>query len=191
VIRKGELPMPDWFTPAVIILALVALALFVAFWNSRKTKYVLAAAAALGLIVVVWLIAHFLPTDRKAIEAVIDDMAAGVRNRNADQIFRHFAKDFRFRSSDKKDFESRADPIIRSGRVSEVLILGYDKVEISRSAKKADLIFRVKPLGLGNDQVFYNCEATFVLEADDQWRMLKFELFMPIGDRQPVPIPGL
>ena len=122
--------MPDWFTPAVIILGLLALALFVAYWSTRKRKYAVAVVAALALIAVAWLIAHFLPTDRKAIESAIDDMAAGVRIRNPEQVFGHFAKDFRYRSLDKKAFESQAESLIRRGIVSDVLILGYDKVEI-------------------------------------------------------------
>jgi hypothetical protein len=183
--------MPDWFTPLIIILALVALALFVAYWNSRKTKYLIFAGALLGIIVIVWLIAGLIPTDRKAIEAVIEDMRAGVRNRNPDQVFRHFAKDFKFRSTNKKDFESQAERIVRGGTVTDINILGYDKVETSRSEKKAEVIFRFQPLGLGDNRAFYQCEATFVLEDDGQWRMQKFEVYFPIGDHQPVPIPGL
>jgi len=188
---ESESPMPDWFTPLIVILALLALALFVAYWNSRKTKYAAGVVALLGLIVVAWLIAQFLPTDRKAIEAVIDDMAAGVRSRNSDQVFPHLAKDFRFRSMNKKEFESRAESVIRSGPVRDIVILDYDKVEISRSAKRADLIFRFKPLGVGEERMYYQCEAVFVLEDDGRWRMQTFEVYLPIGDRQQVPIPGL
>src|SRR6516162_8981138 len=120
--------MPDWFTPAVIILGLLALALFVAYWSTRKRKYAVAVVAALALIAVAWLIAHFLPTDRKAIESAIDDMAAGVRIRNPEQVFGHFAKNFRFRSFDNKAFRDWAAGHIRAGTVDDILILGYDKV---------------------------------------------------------------
>jgi hypothetical protein len=192
VISKGDSPMPDWYTPLIVILALLALALFVAYWNSRKTKYLAGVVALMVLIAGAWLIAHFLPTDRKAIEAVIDDMAAGVRTKNSDQVFRHFAKDFRFRSMNKKEFESRAEPVIRSGPVRDILILDYDKVEISRSAKKADLVFRFRPDISGEDrQMPYQCEAVFVLEDDGQWRMQTFEVYFLIGNRQQVPIPGI
>lgn len=183
--------MPDWFTPLVVILALLALALLVAYWTSRKRKYAVAVGALLGLIALAWLIAYFLPTDRKAIEAAINDMAAGVRSRNADQIFAHFAKDFRFRTMNKKDFQQRAEPLIRGAIVSDILIIGYDKVDISRGSKKAELEFRVKPIGGVSEGLFYVCRARFVLEDDGQWRMQTFDLYPPVGDPRPIEIPGL
>lgn len=185
--------MPDWFTPVVLILALLALALFVAYWTSRKRKYAVGAVALIALIALAWVIAHFLPTDRKAIEKAIDDMAAGVRSRDSDAIFSHFAKDFRFRTLDKKAFQQRADTLIRGGVVSDILILGYDKVAIDRSAKKADLEFRVKPLGSATGEtLYYLCRARFVLEDDGQWRMQKFELYNPfVESDRAISIPGI
>jgi hypothetical protein len=185
--------MPDWFTPTVVILGLLALALFVAFWTTRNRKYAAGVLALLGLIAVAWLIAHFLPTDRKAIESAIDDMAAGVRNRNPDQVFTHFAKNFRFRSFDNKAFRDWAAGHIRAGTVDDILILGYDKVEISRAAKKADLEFRVKPIGpITGDTFYYLCRAKFVLEDDGKWRMQTFELYNPFMEsNRAIDIPGL
>lgn len=184
--------MPDWFTPLVVILALVALALFVAFWSTRNRKFAAGVVAVLALIVVAYLIAHFLPTDRKAIERAIDDMAAGVRSRNPNQVFAHFAKDFRYRTMDKDQFQDVASREIRRGTVSDVLIVGYDKVEISRAEKKANLEFRVKPLGgVSDNTMFYVCRARFVLEEDGKWRMQTFELYYPIGENRAVDIPGV
>jgi hypothetical protein len=185
--------MPDWFTPTVVILALLALALLVAFWTTRSRKYAAAVLALLGLIAVAWLIAHFLPTDRKAIERAIDDMAAGVRNRNPDQVFAPVAKDFRFRSLNNQAFRDWAASHIRGGTVDDILILGYDKVEISRAAKKADLEFRVKPTGsVTGNTLYYLCRAKFVLEDDGKWRMQTFELYNPfVESNRAIDIPGL
>src|SRR5437764_3699607 len=105
--------MPDWFTPAVVILGLVALGLFVAYWQTRKRQYAFGLLAAVGFIILAWLIAHFLPTDRKAIESAIDDMAAGVKNRNTDQVFAHIAKNFRFHSHNRDSFRQLVEPHIR------------------------------------------------------------------------------
>jgi hypothetical protein len=184
--------MPDWFTPLVIILALAALALFVAFWTTRRRKYVAGVGVALALIVVAYLIARFVPTERKAIESAIEDMAAGVRNRNPNQVFSHFAKDFRYRSMDKKQFEDAAGREIRRGIVSDIMILDYDKVEISKAAKRADLEFRVKPIGgVSDNTMFYVCRARFVLEEDGKWRMQTFDLYYPLGENRAVDIPGV
>jgi hypothetical protein len=185
--------MPDWFTPTVVILALLALALLVAFWTSRQRKYAVGVIALLGLIAVAWLIAQFLPTDRKAIESAIDQMAAGVKNGNPDQVFQHFAKDFRYRSLNKEAFQQQADPRIRSGVVDEVRILSYDKVNIRRPEKKADIEFHVKPFGPGiGDTLYYLCRARFVLEDDGQWRMQTFELYNPFMEsNRAIDIPGL
>src|SRR5262249_10071792 len=177
--------MPDWLTPVVIVLSLVALALFVAFWTSRQRKYLAGVVAALALVVVAYVIAHLLPTDRKAIESAIDDMACGVRNRNPDQIFAHFAKDFRFRSLTREKFRERAEPFVRGGAVEEVRILGFDKFEFSRAEKKADLEFRVKPFSsLTGDTLYYVCRARFVLGGDGKWRLQSFDLYNPFMDSQ-------
>jgi hypothetical protein len=119
-------------------------------------------------------------------------MAAGVRNRNPNQVFAHFAKDFRYRSLDNSSFQDAASREILRGIVSDVLIVGYDKVEISRSGKKADIEFRVKPIGgVSDNTIFYICRAQFVLEDDDKWRMQTFELYYPLGENRAVDIPGV
>jgi hypothetical protein len=185
--------MPDWFTPLVIILALAALALFVAFWTTRRHKYVAGVGVALALIVVAYLIARFVPTDRKAIESAIEDMAAGVKNRNPNQIFAHLAKDFRYRSLDKDAFQRRAESHVRGGTVDEVRILSYEKFDIRRAEKKADVEFQIKPFGSATgDTLYYLCRARFVLEEDGKWRMQTFDLYNPfVESNRAIDIPGV
>jgi len=185
--------MPDWFTPVVVILALIELALLVAFWTMRNRKYAAAMLAVGAAFVAVWLIARFLPTDRKAIESAIDDMAAGVKNRNPNQIFAHLAKDFRFRSLDKDAFQRLAESHVRGGTVDEVRILSYEKFDIRKGEKKADVEFQVKPFGRATGEtLYYLCRARFVLEADDKWRMQTFELYNPfVESNRAIDIPGV
>src|SRR5205085_8665606 len=102
--------MPDWFTPAVVILGLVALGLLVAYWQTRKRQYAIGLFVAVDLIALAWLIAYFLPTDRKAIESAINEMATGVKNRNTDQVFTHIAKNFRYRTHNRDSFRQLVEP---------------------------------------------------------------------------------
>jgi hypothetical protein len=185
--------MPDWLTPAIVILALLALALFVAFWNSRKTKYALGAGAALGLIVLVWLIAHWLPTDKKAIQAVLNDIAAGIRARNSDRVFANIATDFRYRTFNKSSLRAAAGPRIRTGAVEDLEIRNLEMTSLSRKDKKADVEFNVRPIGVtASGREFFLCRAVFVLEDDGVWRMRTFELYNPfVEQNRAIDIPGV
>src|SRR5262249_46702285 len=153
----GDSPMPDWFTPVVIILSLIALAMFVAFWTSRKTKFAGAAVLMLVLIVVVWLIARALPTDKRAIEAALNDIAAGIKVRGTDQVFANLAADFKYRTFNKSSFRQTADPHIRTGAVEELIIRNFEVTSLSRKDKKAEVEFNVHPIGVTTRGEFFLC----------------------------------
>src|SRR5437879_674006 len=129
--------MPGWFTPLVVILALVALALFVAFWTTRQRKYAIGAAGALVLIALVWLIASIIPTDRRAIEVSLNEIIVGIRARNTDRVFANLSTDFRYRTYDKASFRQRVDPHIKAGDAADIEMWGFEPDDISRAGKKA------------------------------------------------------
>jgi hypothetical protein len=180
VISKGDSLMPDWFTPVVITFSLIALAMFVAFWTSRKAKFAGAAVLMLALIVVVWLIARALPTDKRAIEAALNDIAAGIKVRSTDQVFANLAAEFKYRTFNKSSFRQTADPHIRRGDVEELIIRNFEVTSLSRKDKKAEVEFDVHPVGsFTNRGEFFLCRAVFILEDDGAWRIKTFELYNP------------
>jgi hypothetical protein len=185
--------MPSWFTPTVILLAILALAFLVAVWKTRKRKYTVALGGTLAALLLVWLLAYLIPTDQKRIEHAINEMAAGVNNKDLDRTFKHISNDFRARSLDKASLRSVAEGHIKSGNVDHINIINIEKVEVNRPNKTADVEMRVKPIGpAGGDLGFYLVRAKFVLEDGDQWRMRSFEIFNPVVETdRPMQVPGL
>jgi hypothetical protein len=192
VTYKGDIAMPDWFTPVIIILSLIALVLFVAFWTTRKSKYVGGAVLALSAIVLVWLIARAIPTDRRALEAALNDIAAGVNARNTDRVFANLSADFTYRTYNKSSLQGRADSHIRRGDIDDLEIWNIEVTSVSRKDKKADVEFNVRPIGISQRGEFFLCRSVFVLEDDGKWRMKTFELYNPfVETNRAIDFPGL
>jgi hypothetical protein len=192
VIHKGDFAMPDWFTPVIIILSLITSVLFVAFWTTRKSKYAGGAVLVLTLIVLVWLIARALPTDKRAIEAALNDIAAGIKARNTDRVFANLSADFKYRSYNKSSLRDRADSHIRRGDIDDLEIWNIDVTSVSRKDKKADVEFNVRPIGISQRGEFFLCRSVFVLEDDGKWRMKTFKLYNPfVETNRAIDIPGV
>jgi hypothetical protein len=175
-----------------ILLAGVAIILAVLWWRSKQGKYLIGAGLAILLIVGVWLLSKYVPTDSKKIQHAVEDMSAGVRSRDLDRIFSHVAADFRHGSLDKKAFRQASDRAIREHDVTNVLVWDFQLREVSRQKRSAGIAFLVKPEGnWGTPARYLQCVADFVLESDGQWRMKGFELTDPLDKGQPVRIPGV
>src|SRR5262245_7064733 len=184
--------MPDWFTPAVVILGLVALALLVAYWQTRNRKYAISLFVAVDVIVLACLIAYLLPTDRKAIEATLSDIVAGIRTRDTDQVFANLATNFRYRTYDKASFRQRVDSHIRAGDAADLEMWSFEADDISRAGKTAQVHFYVRSQNVTGGRQFFLVRAEFILEADGKWRLQKFGLYNPVADtNQEFDIPGL
>ncbi|HMF14344.1 MAG TPA: hypothetical protein VKE94_18635, partial [Gemmataceae bacterium] len=82
---------------------------------------------------------------------------------------------------------------VRGGTVDEVRILSYEKFDIRRAERKADVEFQVKPFGSATgDTLYYLCRARFVLEEDGKWRMQTFDLYNPFAEsNRAIDIPGV
>jgi ketosteroid isomerase-like protein len=178
---------------AYIVLATVAIVLMVACWRTQQAKYLVGAGVAFVLILGVWLLSTYVPTDSKRIQSAIEEMSAGVRSRDLDRIFAHVAGDFRHGGLDREAFRKAADQAIRGHDVTNVLAWDFEPGEISREKGTAQMTFLVKPEGAwGTPAQYYRCVAQFVRDPDGQWRMKGFELFDPLTrSRDPVAIPGV
>jgi hypothetical protein len=186
-------PMPGWFTPVVVVLAIAALIFLVGFWRTRQRKHLIGLGVSLALIGVVWLIASLIPTDRRAIEKTLMDIIDGIQKRNTEQVFANVAEDFRYRTYNKSAFRAAADPHIRAGDAADVQVWDFEPDSISRAEKQAEVHFNVRASGVTpSGREFFLCKAKFVLEKDDKWRLQSFELFNPfVETNRPLDIPGL
>jgi hypothetical protein len=189
--------LSDNFDVLVILLSLVALALPYFWWRTRKRYYALGAGGAVLLLGLVCLLLYLLPlvlgeSDSQQIERKVREMAAAVKARNLDRIFRHVSNTFRFVSLDRAAFRQKAEEVIRRRDVEEVTVWDFERGEIAREKRSATVSFMVKAKSNWQGSEFpYRCEADFVLDPDGQWRMRGFQIFNPIVEsREPIQIPG-
>jgi hypothetical protein len=190
--------MPTWLvddpTMVFLILGLAALGLGAGWWTTRKRAYALGFGVAVGLIVLVWLLSAFVPTDAKQIERAIRDMGDGVEAKNVEQIFQHISDHFEARGRDKAAFRNYAERFLRTRDAQGVRVWDFTVLDLSRLERRARVQFSVKAAGIEENQglPFYKCRAAFALEPEGQWRMTQFELFPPTAnpDRtDPLPLP--
>jgi hypothetical protein len=183
----------DHATEVYIVLGIVALAFLIALWVTRKRRYAVGISVTAGLALLFFLFTLLMPTDQKRILHAIDEMGAGVRERNTDRVFAQISDQFRLGSQDKKAFRGAVEPILRRGEVTEIQVWQFRDFEISRDNRTATVVFQVKPQPAERfDNLFYRCKATFVLDPDDHWRLSNFQLFNPFVDTdKPIEVPEM
>jgi hypothetical protein len=198
----------DWLfegRPAVyVVLAATTVVLFVAWWQSRKRYWLYATAAFLALIGLYFLLDRMVETDREQIVRKVEEMSAGVRERNVDRIFANVSEQFRLNNSDRAAFRAFAEQAIRRGQVTEVKAWDFHFPDDFRATERrtvrgtpqevqvARVQFSVKPEGPGLNTAGFLCRATFIRDPDGQLRLLDFQIFNPLVDQnQPIQIPQL
>lgn len=187
----------DNFELIVIALSITAVVFGFIWWRTRNRRAALVAGAAVASVGLVWLLIQILPlvfgkSDSQQIESKIREMAAAVKDANLERIFSHISNDFRYRGHDKAAFRQRAADVLRSRHVEDVIVWDFERGEVARATRKGKISFMVKARGnwQGSD-AGYLCEAEFVLDPDNQWRMKGFEIFNPFREStQPIPLPG-
>jgi hypothetical protein len=181
---------PSW---VCVALGVVALGFLVGLWTTRKRYYAIGLGAMAGLTALFLLLVLLVPTDMKRIRHAIDEMGAGVKEKNADRIFANISDQFQLGSQGKQAFRQLVDQALRSGEVTDIQVWNFRDVEISRPHRTATLVFDVKPFPTENfNNVHYRCKAAFVLDSDDQWRLRGFDLFNPFVETdKPLNVPEL
>jgi ketosteroid isomerase-like protein len=184
----------DHPTVVYLVLGIAVFALAVAWWMTRKRAYAFGVGVGAVLVAVLWLVSTFVQSDAKQIEQNIRDMGSGVEANDLDRVFGHIAGDFSVGSMDKSAFRRYAERFLRLHHVTGIVVWDYEPGEVSRADRTALVNYKVKAHGIEDAQgvPFYNCRATFVLDADGQWRLRTFQLFLPTVDPargEPIPLP--
>jgi hypothetical protein len=187
--------MPSWLaedpTPVYILLAVAAVALAVAYWNTRKRAYLVGIGAVLLLAGVVWLIDFLVVTERERLVKTVNTMGRAVQALDVDGVFRHLSEDFEFGGMRKAAFQESVRRGVRLYDVREMQIWDVQVPEVSAEKRTARVEFNAKVRGnWSGGEEFYLVKAEFVLEPDQQWRMRRFTLHKPFADsRDPIQIP--
>jgi hypothetical protein len=191
-----ERPVLDWLFEgrwqvyAVQILA--ALVLLVLWWRDRRRLW-LYAVSVVGLLILLYLLLDYaVETDGEQIGRHLQEMSDAVHRHEPDGVFTHVADDFQIAGKDKKALQELAGRYIRSGTVTEVEVWKYHFVEKTKQTPPiAKVTFQVKVKGNlgGLENAFYLCKAEFEQGRDKEWRLKSFQLFDPMRNDEPVPLP--
>src|SRR6516225_9996878 len=120
---------PQWM---YIALGVVALALLIGLWATRKRGYAIGLGVVAVLAFLFWLFTYLTPTDQKQITGAIADMGQGVRNRDANRIFANISDQFRLGGFGKDSFRQMVETVLRRGGVAEVVVYGMEDAQVSR-----------------------------------------------------------
>jgi hypothetical protein len=193
--------MPSWLVdhPTLIdvLLIVIALACAIRWWQGHKDRSLFGVIGAVLVLVVIWLLGLFLPSDAKKIDHALQEMSVGVQTHDVNRIFQHVSEQFEqgsptFTSTlNKAAFRQRAESIIGNRHVTEVRVWDVKVEEFSPDKRQAKVTFSAKPKGDWSQDVFYRVRAEFVLDPDGQWRLKGFRVFNPyVESETPLTIPG-
>jgi hypothetical protein len=187
----------DWLFEgrlSVYVLLVVAAAALVYLWVKTRKRHWLLAALFVGLLAgFYFLLDRMVETDREQIERKVLEMAAAVRAKDIDGIFRHVSDNFRSASGKtKKDLRDMANSYVRTGEVREIVVWQFAFPDTpSRERKSCNVSFLVKfhgNLGKAGD-FFYRCQAVFDFDPQNGWRLKGFDLFDPMRENEKIPLP--
>lgn len=179
--------MPRWLvedtTTVLFILCLIGLGMGMLAWIARRGKYAVGLGIAVLLFVLVVLLDRFIVTDREKIVEHIRTMAGNVSEKNADRIFKHISDRFHVGLLDRKAFRNWVDTRMRNADVTDLRVWDFSNAVADRETRTGSIEFLVKGRGgWQRSAEFFKCRASFVLDADGEWRMNTFELFEPQKD---------
>jgi hypothetical protein len=188
--------MPSWLfegSPTVyFLLACAAVLCAVAWWRTRKRKYLIGAAVAGGLLLGVYALDRLVESDGEQIERKLHEMAAGVTARDYDRVFQHVSDSFLVGAVNKSGFRRYTDVHARQFNVAGMSIWDVTPTNVSRERRRADVEFRFRVrTNLTDGREFFLARTVFALDPDGQWRLQSFQIFNPVVDtNQPMHIHG-
>ncbi len=188
--------MPDWLFEGLwavyATLGMVAVVLLILWWRDRRRGWLYGIAVA-GLLILIYALLDFaVETDGEQIGRELQEMARAVRNRDLNGALVFFSDRFVAEGHNKAAFQQMAEPYVRNGTVTDVVIWDFHFNGKTKDAPPiANVNFRVKLKGnLGSaGEYFALCEAQFEQEPNKVWRLRGFRLFDPMKNDEPIHLP--
>jgi hypothetical protein len=163
-----------------LLLGLLTVGLVLAWWLNRRVKFLGFAGGVLVLMGLLWLLSSSVNTDRKQLEHAVKAMAAAVEKGDANNLFKHIARDFRYKGMDRDALHKHAQQAVQVYEVREIKITKFTVDEVSREKKFAKTSFRCSVWSGGNDTPdLLSIQADFVLE-DGAWKLKTLRFYNPI-----------
>jgi ketosteroid isomerase-like protein len=181
-------------SPVFLLLA-VAVVVLLAVWfrtRDRRCAWALAVAAGLLLIYSLYQLVRS-ETPGEQIERKTKEMAAAVKRKDMEAIFQHVSEEFKFGPFDKTAMRAYARQVTGNDELTDVEVWNFEpaKINPAKAGEKATatISFSMKPKGNNiPDGTMFRVVATFVQDADGQWRMQTFILYR-FQSNEPFQIP--
>ncbi len=172
----------SWF---MIVPGFIAVGLLIVWWNRHKKEELIGAGVCVALIFITWLVTIFVVTDREQILNNLQEMADAVGENQPKRILQHLSKDFhfQFKNISKEKSEKQLRSLIEGYQIQEVFLFEVDIKFLSRSKKKAIVLFRFRVTSDRLEAPYFNqAQGIFVLEGE-RWRLKTLDIPPPPRER--------
>lgn len=176
-------------SPVFLLLAVTLLVLLF-LWRRSDDNRFRNAAAVVAVLLLLWFGWQFIRKESAAeqVERKLTEMAAAVKAKDLDGVFRHVSDDFRYGPVDKNRLRGIAQHQLTSGELTEIKVWDFQKAQLKEAQgneKAAVTIqFQMKPVGPQIPQeIYFRCVARLVLDADGEWRVAGFDLYRMPGNQ--------
>ena len=182
--------MLDWFIDQsnflYFLLGATVLVLLAQGWRTSRVVYWVYAAGCVGAMLLIWLLGMFIISDRKQITLDLDAMALATRNQNADALFKHISKDFRYGGSNRDELYKSVSAAIGRHKIETIRLSGQ-QVKLTNAGAEASFNFNAE--GEGGGRFAASGFATFVKE-DGRWKMASLQI-NKLGTTERQLVPGI
>jgi hypothetical protein len=167
------------------VLAVIGLAMWA---RSRKRSDLVVFLIVLGVLALVVVGDLAVEGPREEVRRKTEAVAAAIKAKRPEDLTQYVAGSFKYGGVDRDGVKDAADKAIRAYGLSEVVVWDFAREPVKRDDKTYVQRFRVKPKA---DRMMDNpgfvCDATWVKEADGQYRLQTFELSFPTGEKFHIP----
>jgi len=172
------------------LLLVLGCAFLVLWWQYRDRRLLYALGAVCLAVLFYFLLDKMYETPREKVARALDEMAEAVNKHDVDALFRHFSDNFRHGDADKKAFRDKVRHALDAYGVQNAAIKDIRYLKMNLDAGRITVRFS----GVADNTTGWRllpCEADFVRESDDEWRMKAIRFYNPVQTDKEEPIPGL
>ena len=179
--------MFDWLfegrLTVFILLLLAGAVLLLLWWQQRSRRLLKILGVVAGLALLYFLLDVLVTTDREHITARVRDMAEAFNKRELDHLFANISDNFRSRTygMDKKGLRAATAGALERYNV-HANVKNIQVSDIDREQRTAKVSFTALVDYGASYRPPVTCEADFVLEGEDQWRMKDIRFYKLLVD---------
>jgi hypothetical protein len=166
----------------LLVLGLVAIALGVLLWLTRRGAYLIGLGGVVALMALVWVLSLLVVTDRKRLVHIVEEVTERLNQKDLPGAFKYFADDALVKidgqALTRKQLMELAKDAFKRWGIERLIVWDVKVEKVERP--RAVVSFTVRP----NDELaFARCEAECVLHGEGDWRVKVLKITLPPGGR--------